>query len=613
MLLLFALLQHSAASAQQAPAIKTSYLIDKNGDFSVNAVEKMSFIPMQIPFSRGYTPTVTWIKIELAESDVPYLVLSMQPTFLDNVRLYRYTPENGWQPEQMGDHFPFNQRIRKERVFSFNITPHTSHPSFFFVRIQSTSASLFDIQVRTEDETIKYEIIEHGFIGLYVGFILILITISAWRFVFNKSKMWGISLTYQIVTLCVAIGNTGFVAKYIFPNAPHIADGWVSINVILQASFGSLFMYFIVKKYHPYRWVLWMLLFTSFIIPIASIIKVVMGEVQEAMLITVITHFISPSFITIGVYLLKIDDRITRNLLRGTCLILSSYLLYFLMGFIGLGTTNIFHIYPPLIFNLLVAVLNTLILVRNEHLEKEEIYGEIEKAKEIRNEFIKEKSMRMAESSLLSMLIHEIKNPMATIRLATRMLTNGHMGDTQRKHERIHSIEKATSDIDNILERTISIDELDNKSIHINPHKCDISFLIYEIVEECPMPSRISVNLSSDIDGYIDGKILNMMIKNLINNALSYSCSSSIVFIDVAFNDVGEKEMVFRISNVVDDGCLPDPNLIFTKYYRSDYARRSSGTGLGLYWVNGVASIMGGKLSYRSNENNVIFELVVPC
>ncbi len=610
LLLLFVLLQPSAASAQQAPAIKTSYLIDKKGDFLVEMVEKMPFTPVQLPFSRGYTPTVTWLKVEVAESDIPHLVLSIQPTFLDNVRLYRHTSENGWQPEQMGDHFPFSQRIRKERVFSFNIEPHKNHPSIFLVRIQSTSVSLIDIQVKTEDETIKSEMIAYGLIGIYTGLIAILVFISIWNFLNTKNKAWIINSLYQTTTLCVATGNTGFITKYVFPDMPNIADGWVSTTIILQSCFISLFFYHIIKKYNPYRWVLLISFLTTYIIPAISLIKIIEGQVQEAMQLTISINLITPGLITIGVFLLKIDDSIAKNILRGSCLILSSYILYFLIGFLGIGSTNVLNIYPPLLLNLLLALLNTLLLVRNDHLKKQEIYRELDKAKEIKNEFIKEKSMRMAESSLLSMLIHEIKNPMTTIRLAAMNLTSGRIENPALKQDKILHIEKATHEIDSILERTISIDELDNKRILIKNDPCDISFIIYEIVQECSAPDRIITNMSPDINGEIDGKLFNMITKNLINNAIKYSKENS----NISINVIKEgNSITLTISNIVNNGCLPNPNLIFTKYYRSDHAQKFSGTGLGLYWVNGIVKMMGGRISYHSHENNVIFELIIPC
>ena len=58
----------------------------------------------------------------------------------------------------------------------------------------------------------------------------------------------------------------------------------------------------------------------------------------------------------------------------------------------------------------------------------------------------------------------------------------------------------------------------------------------------------------------------------------------------------------------------PDPQRVFEKYYRSKGARRSSGSGLGLYLVSGLAQSLGGEIRYRTDldPQDVVFELWLP-
>ena len=53
----------------------------------------------------------------------------------------------------------------------------------------------------------------------------------------------------------------------------------------------------------------------------------------------------------------------------------------------------------------------------------------------------------------------------------------------------------------------------------------------------------------------------------------------------------------------------PDPQKIFSKYYRSPHAQRQPGTGLGLYLVKHLVDLLGGEISYQPNTDSI--QLVV--
>jgi signal transduction histidine kinase len=51
---------------------------------------------------------------------------------------------------------------------------------------------------------------------------------------------------------------------------------------------------------------------------------------------------------------------------------------------------------------------------------------------------------------------------------------------------------------------------------------------------------------------------------------------------------------------------------VFHKYYRSAGAHASSGSGLGLFLVAGVARMFGGAVVYRADLPDVCFEFWLP-
>jgi len=77
-------------------------------------------------------------------------------------------------------------------------------------------------------------------------------------------------------------------------------------------------------------------------------------------------------------------------------------------------------------------------------------------------------------------------------------------------------------------------------------------------------------------------------------------------------NVAGEQGVCITVSNRPSAASWPDPDRIFTKYYRSAGAEAQSGTGLGLYLVRTLARLVGGDCVYAPDEKNIRFELWLP-
>lgn len=606
-------LQTAQAQEKSAnsPLVQVSYYVDKEGSLRVEDIEGKKFIPTPIPFSRGYTPTVTWMKVEVAPHREPKLVLSLQPTYLDDVRLYRLDGDKGWVFEQMGDHFPFSERIRKERVFAFNITPHPTQTSLFFLRVSTTSVSLFDIKVQTEADAIALDSQVHILIGIYLGLLLALILVSVWRFIRTRDVLWMIDSFFQFVSLCLTIGYMGFSAKYFLPHKPLWADAWVSIVALLHMASGNIFLHQFILRYKPRRWMIFSFVLIDYVIPALGFTGLVLGQVQTVMSINALfVLIIAPIFNIFILFKVDIDDKITNILLRGALLIIVSYLFYFAMSFFGFILIDGFHVYPPLLTNLSVILFHVTILMRRDFIKKQEIKKIVSSAEKIRQELALEKAARAAESSFLSMLLHEIRTPMTTMRVAIMNLASGRNVDAAKQKRRIEKIQNAISSVDAVLERTRETDALDSDKLKIKSNNVNIIRIANDLIKSSGIPHRITIHSMNECIVNIDGILFNMMLNNLLQNAIHYSSMNSTIVIKI--EKTGEF-LVTTISNMVDDGCLPDTEMIFQKYYRSNYARRFTGTGLGLYWVKGLSHRFGGDLKYSHLENQVTFELKLPC
>jgi two-component system sensor histidine kinase SenX3 len=195
--------------------------------------------------------------------------------------------------------------------------------------------------------------------------------------------------------------------------------------------------------------------------------------------------------------------------------------------------------------------------------------------------------------AFINAVTHELKTPVASIRLYVETLLSRSVDDKKSKEfyrAMLEDSERLLSTIDQIL-RTGRI----GPSSHlVNLAPIDLR----ELVEECVARARKLYNLKPESLQYLPGLRTEIQgdidevraaISNLIDNAIKYSGNPVHVTIEMA--KVDSKYIAVRVK---DQGIgIPRTELkqIFKRFYRIPGAasRRAQGTGLGLYIVRSVA------------------------
>ena len=57
----------------------------------------------------------------------------------------------------------------------------------------------------------------------------------------------------------------------------------------------------------------------------------------------------------------------------------------------------------------------------------------------------------------------------------------------------------------------------------------------------------------------------------------------------------------------------PDAVQVFKKYYRNTQATKMTGSGLGLFLVHELVGVMGGEITYSSDNEKVLFNVWIPA
>jgi two-component system, OmpR family, sensor histidine kinase SenX3 len=209
--------------------------------------------------------------------------------------------------------------------------------------------------------------------------------------------------------------------------------------------------------------------------------------------------------------------------------------------------------------------------------------------------------------AFINAVTHELKTPLASIRLYLETLKQRDIDESKR--QQFYDVMLADSDrLLQTVEQVLRAGQSGQRRRKINLRKVDIG----ELVRECVELTKVRYNLGPDAVRFAeatngerpqvkaDEDELRAAISNLLDNAVKYSVKDVQVSVEVAAIDA--KEVAVRIA---DRGMgIPSAQLkrIFKRFYRvpGRVMARVKGTGLGLFIVSSVVKRHGGRVFAES-------------
>ncbi len=203
------------------------------------------------------------------------------------------------------------------------------------------------------------------------------------------------------------------------------------------------------------------------------------------------------------------------------------------------------------------------------------------------------------QEAFINAVTHELKTPVASIRLYLETLQTREVDEATRNNFYRVMLEDSNRLLETI-EQILRTGRIGHSTRKPNLSNIELSGL----VQECVARARTLYNLSSDALSYAppspiiiraDLDEVRAAVSNLVDNAVKYSGSDVKVRVEIAPDD--ERYVSVRVR---DQGAgLPKTELkaIFKRFYRArgPIATRVPGTGLGLFIVRSVAKRHGGR------------------
>jgi two-component system, OmpR family, sensor histidine kinase SenX3 len=242
--------------------------------------------------------------------------------------------------------------------------------------------------------------------------------------------------------------------------------------------------------------------------------------------------------------------------------------------------TGILLILGVLFFILIIAgmVLNTIFLVREIR----------------RNE---------QHDTFINSVTHELKTPVASIRLYLQTLQSRDIDEAKRRE--FYNIMLADSDrLHNTIEQVLRAGTTGRSGRHLNQSRIDLA----EVVRDCLTLAGLRHHLPAEALRYqeslpqgehatVVGDLdeLKAAVSNLLDNAIKYSGNPIAVQVELA--KVDARQVAIRVTDQGVGISGPELKRIFKRFYRipGAVATRVKGTGLGLFIVRSVAEKHGGR------------------
>ena len=214
---------------------------------------------------------------------------------------------------------------------------------------------------------------------------------------------------------------------------------------------------------------------------------------------------------------------------------------------------------------------------------------------------------------------HELKTPLAAIRLLTDSILQNENVDPETMREFVGDIGNEAERLSRITEDLLRLTRLDSGHVE-EPSLVEVEPVLDRVVRMLrPVADEKEISIflacSSGACVFASAGELHQILYNLAENAIKYNRKGGFVSITASM----EPENEITVVTVDDDGIgIPAADLprVFERFYRVDKARSrdAGGTGLGLAIVSDTVSRRGGTVwAENRSEGGTRFVVKLPC
>lgn len=209
-----------------------------------------------------------------------------------------------------------------------------------------------------------------------------------------------------------------------------------------------------------------------------------------------------------------------------------------------------------------------------------------------------------AKSDFVSAISHELRTPVANIRLYGEMLQMGVPGTEAEREEAHQAITSETERLSRLIEGVLNYSRIQQGKKVFQVEESDLQELVFEVVERVEKsldrPFRFQVSVAGIPEPvWVDPDAFCQALENLLSNAVKYSRDQLNAEIEIQY---GAKRVEVTIRDYGIGISRRNRKKIFERFHRveDELTRETSGTGLGLTLARDLVRGFGGDITVKS-------------
>jgi signal transduction histidine kinase len=235
-----------------------------------------------------------------------------------------------------------------------------------------------------------------------------------------------------------------------------------------------------------------------------------------------------------------------------------------------------------------------------------------------RRAFYRQLRLNEMKSDFVSSVSHELRAPIASVRLMAEGLERGKIQEPAKQHEYFKFIVQECRRLSSLIENVLDFSRIEEGRKRYEMESTDLVALTEQTVKVMETyAAERDINIALRVNGppapvELDGKAMQQALVNLIDNAIKHSPKGSNIAVDLDFKHApsdanagsnGQASLVLVSVEDCGEGiAASEQEKIFERFYRvgSELRRETQGVGIGLSIVKHIVEAHGGRVTVRS-------------
>ena len=545
-----------------------------SGDWTADEVAQLpasAFTELQQGQSQGFVDGPIWVKLALGErQSSEQMYLTIRPIHLDSVAVY--SRDNLVHPLYVGGDTLRSPMSYLRNGYTVELTDDVFGDSLL-VRLESRNMMQPFFAVMPLFEILRLEQLLSISFTIAFSATLFYMLWAASTVLMYPSLLLGSYLLRLGCYLTVLLIHSGTWRVLSSGDSVAPQDFAHNFTALLYITLAQVFDYMLLRQLRG-KWGPRLFLVATIIFGVAKFAAFAGGEVTLALQINNLSALTT---LCLGI----VASFAARSQISGVFgLSRLSVGIYFILQAVPLGILMLANTFESAHFRAIMelvflnysifpgAYVTYLLFRRQRRIVKEQrILSEQQKI--LRAEANAEVAKRTEIANLLQMLTHEVKTPLATLQMAQ---TVGALDE--------QLVGKAVKTITHVLQQCDRVDEIESGHMKIGVSPVDLPKALRTAADDTQVEIHV---VSANIPLVLaDPNLLQIVLHNLLNNAAKYRKSDTPI---TATYSAESDCITLHLSNQCSPRIHPDPQRMFTKFYRHSGTAAQHGTGLGLYIV----------------------------